>query len=106
AYNRTVNRPEFREIASFLFYDYEFDSERIGNPNLQIATIDNFDLRYEFYPRNGEMISLGTFYKNFTNPIETLILIRSESPGFSYQKAEVQLITESNSNSENPSTNL
>lgn len=88
AYNRTINRPEFREIAPFLFYDYEFDSERIGNPNLQTATIDNFDLRYEFYPRNGEMISLGAFYKKFTNPIETLILIRSESPGFSYQNAE------------------
>lgn len=88
AYNRTVNRPEFREIAPFLFYDYEFDAERIGNPNLKIADIDNFDLRYEYYPRDGEVISLGGFYKNFTNPIETLILIRSESPGFSYQNAE------------------
>ncbi|GAA4435952.1 TonB-dependent receptor [Ravibacter arvi] len=87
AYNRTLNRPEFREIAPFLFYDYEFDSERIGNPNLKVASIDNFDLRYEFYPREGEVISLGGFYKHFTNPIETLILIRSESPGFSYQNA-------------------
>lgn len=87
AYNRTLNRPEFREIAPFLFYDYEFDSERIGNPNLKVAAIDNFDLRYEFYPREGEVLSLGGFYKHFTNPIETLILIRSESPGFSYQNA-------------------
>ncbi len=87
AYNRTLNRPEFREIAPFLFYDYEFDSERIGNPNLKIASIDNFDLRYEFYPREGEVLSVGGFYKYFTNPIETLILIRSESPGFSYQNA-------------------
>lgn len=87
AYNRTLNRPEFREIAPFLFYDYEFDAERVGNPDLKIATIDNFDLRYEFYPREGEVLSLGGFYKNFTNPIETLILIRSESPGFSYQNA-------------------
>ncbi len=87
AYSRTLNRPEFREIAPFLFYDYEFDAERIGNPDLKVASIDNFDLRYEFYPREGEVISLGGFYKNFTNPIETLILIRSESPGFSYQNA-------------------
>ncbi|ODS83566.1 MAG: hypothetical protein ABS46_05995 [Cytophagaceae bacterium SCN 52-12] len=87
AYNRTLNRPEFREIAPFLYYDYEFDSERIGNPNLKTAGIDNFDLRYEFYPREGEVLSLGGFYKHFTNPIETLILIRSESPGFSYQNA-------------------
>jgi hypothetical protein len=87
AYNLTLNRPEFREIAPFLFYDYEFDSERIGNPNLKISTIDNLDVRYEVYPREGEVLSLGGFYKNFTNPIETLILIRSESPGFSYQNA-------------------
>ncbi len=87
AYNRTLNRPEFREIAPFLFYDYEFEAERFGNPNLKIASIDNLDLRYEFYPREGEVLSLGGFYKHFTNPIETLILNRSESPGFSYQNA-------------------
>jgi hypothetical protein len=88
AYYRSVNRPEFRELAPFLFYDYQFDAERYGNPNLATANIDNFDLRYEMYPRNGEAISLGAFYKHFTNPIETLILIRSESPAFSYQNAK------------------
>lgn len=87
AYYRSVNRPEFRELAPFLFYDYQFDAERYGNPNLVTANIDNFDLRYEIYPSNGEAISLGAFYKYFTNPIETQILIRSESPAFSYQNA-------------------
>ncbi len=87
AYYRSVNRPEFRELAPFLFYDYQFDAERYGNPDLTTANIDNFDLRYEIYPRAGEAISLGAFYKRFTNPIETLILTRSESPAFSYQNA-------------------
>lgn len=87
AYFRSVNRPEFRELAPFLFYDYQFDAERYGNPNLVTATIDNIDLRYEIYPRAGEAISFGAFYKHFTNPIETLILIRSESPAFSFQNA-------------------
>lgn len=87
AYYRAVNRPEFRELAPFLFYDYQFDAEKYGNPDLITANIDNFDLRYEIYPRAGEAISLGAFYKKFTNPIETLILIRSESPAFSYQNA-------------------
>lgn len=88
SYGRTVNRPEFREIAPFLFYDFEFDAGRYGNPDLQTANIDNFDLRYEFYPRNGETISLGTFYKRFTNPIETAILLQGgDNPAFTFTNA-------------------
>lgn len=87
AYYQSVNRPEFRELAPFLFYDYQFDAEKYGNPNLKTAKIDNIDLRYEIYPRKGEMISIGAFYKQFTDPIETQILIRSEAPAFSYQNA-------------------
>ncbi len=88
AYYRSVNRPEFRELAPFLFYDYEFDAEKYGNPDLKTAKIENFDLRYEIYPRQGETISFGAFYKYFNNPIETRILIRSESPAFSFQNAK------------------
>jgi len=87
AYYKSVNRPEFRELAPFLFYDYQFDAEKYGNPDLKTAKIDNLDLRFEIYPRKGESISIGAFYKHFTNPIETQILIRSESPAFSYQNA-------------------
>lgn len=84
AYSRTVNRPEFREIAPFLFYDFELDAEKIGNENLTTATIDNFDMRYEFYPNKGETISLGAFYKHFDNPIETISPIVSEQRRFTY----------------------
>jgi hypothetical protein len=84
AYGRTVNRPEFREMAPFLFYDYTLAAGRIGNPNLQTATIDNLDLRYEFYPRPGETFSLGVFYKYFTNPIENRTIVTTEEPQFSY----------------------
>jgi len=70
SYSKTVNRPEFRELAPFAFFDF---SNRIvvgGNPNLVRASIDNFDLRYEIYPGNGQLLSFSGFYKNFTNPIE------------------------------------
>jgi hypothetical protein len=86
-YGRTVNRPEFREVAPFLFYDYEMDANRNGNPNLKTATINNLDLRYELYPRSGETISLGVFYKNFKNPIETVVILQSESQAFSLTNA-------------------
>ncbi|WP_415060837.1 TonB-dependent receptor domain-containing protein [Flavobacterium sp.] len=73
AYSRTVNRPEFRELSENLFYDFKLNANILGNPSLTTATIDNFDLRYEFYPTKGETISLGAFYKNFDKPIENKI---------------------------------
>lgn len=87
AYSRTVNRPEFRELAPFLFYDYNLDAGRFGNPNLQVATIDNIDLRYELYMRPGETFNVGAFYKNFTNPIEDRTIITTEQPSFTYINA-------------------
>jgi outer membrane receptor protein involved in Fe transport len=31
---------------------------------------DNYDLRYELYPKNEEQFFVGAFYKNIKNPIE------------------------------------
>ncbi|MCC5942659.1 MAG: TonB-dependent receptor [Balneolaceae bacterium] len=87
-YGRTINRPEFRELAPFVFYDYKLDAGRAGNPTLKPATIDNVDLRFEFYPRVGETISLGGFLKYFDNPIETKTTVVTESPQFGYINAD------------------
>lgn len=73
AVSRTVSRPEFREIAPFAFYDYMMNYGVVGNPDLQRGTILNGDVRYELYPRSGEGISIGGFYKFFQNPIELRI---------------------------------
>ena len=68
--SRTVARPEFREIAPFSFYDYELNYGVNGNPDLKRSAIINGDLRYELYPRGGEAITIGAFYKSFDDPIE------------------------------------
>lgn len=70
-YGRTLNRPEFREIAPFYFYDFVFNSINTGNDSLKTPQIDNFDLRWEFFPTMNEIVSFGLFYKRFQNPIET-----------------------------------
>lgn len=70
AYGRTTNRPEFRELAPTVYYDFDLGSSIMGNYDLKAAYIQNFDFRYEFYPSSGEIISLALFYKKFTNPIE------------------------------------
>jgi outer membrane receptor protein involved in Fe transport len=87
AYSNTVNRPEFREIAPFAFYDYKYDANRIGEPGLKPARIHNIDLRFETYPRTGETFSVGAFYKYFNNPIEARTIITTELPTFSYINA-------------------
>ena len=88
AYSKTVNRPEFREIAPFLFYDYENEAAKVGNENLKTAQIDNLDLRYEFYPSKGETVSVGGFYKRFVNPIENVTQITTEQPQFNFANAK------------------
>lgn len=70
AASRTVARPEFREIAPFEFFDFEQIASTAGSPDLKRSSIINGDLRFELYPRAGELLSLGAFYKDFTDPIE------------------------------------
>lgn len=92
AYSRTVNRPEFREIATFDFYDFELDSNVFGNIALTTATIDNFDLRYELYPEKGETLSLGLFYKNFDKPIENSLFVQTQQRAFTFVNSNSAIV--------------
>jgi len=75
AYSQTVNRPEFRELAPFAFYDYQTRFVVSGEKNLQRALIHNYDLRYEWYPGKGQLFSVSGFYKSFDNPIEQVMRV-------------------------------
>jgi len=70
--SQTVIRPELRELSSLNLYDFELNASVQGNPLLKRTKIANFDARYEIYPRAGEVINAGIFYKHFTNPIEQI----------------------------------
>ncbi|MFM7430332.1 MAG: TonB-dependent receptor domain-containing protein, partial [Flammeovirgaceae bacterium] len=71
AYSKTVNRPVFRELAPFNYYDFDRNANTYGYDSLKIADIHNVDLRWEKYPSASENISFGIFYKQFINPIES-----------------------------------
>ncbi|MEO6405335.1 MAG: carboxypeptidase regulatory-like domain-containing protein, partial [Ferruginibacter sp.] len=68
--SQTVVRPEFRELSTFQFYDFELSATVAGNTGLVRTKVSNFDLRYEVYPRGGELFTIGVFYKYFKNPLE------------------------------------
>jgi outer membrane receptor for ferrienterochelin and colicin len=74
AYAYTINRPEFRELAPFRFYDFNLNANIQGNYDLRTAKVQNLDLRWELYPTTGELITVGAFYKHFNNPIESYLL--------------------------------
>ena len=87
-YGSTVNRPEFRELAPFTYYDFVFDVARRGNQNIKVAQIQNLDLRYEFYPSEGELITFGAFYKKFKNPIEAAVFYNGSTVAFTVANSE------------------
>ena len=73
AYSRTIARPDFRELAPFEFTDFIGGRAVSGNPDLKRSSIDNFDVRYETFPRLGELLAVSAFYKKFHDPIEQII---------------------------------
>ncbi|MCC7439450.1 MAG: TonB-dependent receptor [Armatimonadetes bacterium] len=74
AWSKTVARPEFREFARFVFYDYTTDALVYGNPNLRRTLVANYDFRYEFFPAFGELLAISIFHKNFEDAIEEVTL--------------------------------
>ena len=57
-------------MSASVYYDFDLASSVQGNPDLKPCHVDNLDLRYEFYPSEGEQISVAAFYKHFDSPIE------------------------------------
>jgi TonB-dependent receptor len=70
--SQTVVRPEFRELATFQYYDFDLNAAVQGLPTIERTKITNLDLRYELYPATGEVITIGVFYKYFDKPIEMI----------------------------------
>ncbi len=70
SYSQSMSRPEFRECASFLYYDFLRDVSLGGNTNILQTFVHNADLRYEWFLGKGQSINASLFYKNFKNTIE------------------------------------
>ncbi len=77
AYSKTLARPEFRELAPYSYYDFLTSELVIGNPDLKRTLIDNYDLRFEYYPDLGELYAVSLFNKEFKDPIEQVFIATS-----------------------------
>ena len=72
-YSETTSRPDFRELSPATFTNPLTGYEVVGNPNLQAASIKNYDLRWEWYFSSLDSLSLGVFMKEFDSPIESVV---------------------------------
>jgi outer membrane receptor protein involved in Fe transport len=80
-YYKSVNRPEFRELAPVLRRDYRTFENQRGNPNLKRAQIHNYDVRLEHFPAPGQVLAASAFYKRMSDAIEdTLLTAEAERP--------------------------
>lgn len=70
SYNKTLARPSFKEKSIAQIYDPITKRTFIGNINLEQTNVDNVDLRWEYFMKPGELVSVSGFYKSFENHIE------------------------------------
>jgi outer membrane receptor protein involved in Fe transport len=69
AYSQSVVRPSLIENSRMIRYDPAIGAFR-RNEGVLSTLIDHYDLRLEWYPKPGEVISFGYFYKYFDKPVE------------------------------------
>ncbi len=72
-YSATLSRPELREMSPFDMYDYETGYSEVGNPEIQATTIENYDLRWEFFPGTRELLAVSAFRKLLYQPIVNVV---------------------------------
>jgi outer membrane receptor protein involved in Fe transport len=73
-YSYTLARPQLRELAPFLFFDFARRRAVSGNPKLVDTRIHNADLRWEWFPNEREVLATSVFFKQFRDPIEAVIV--------------------------------
>ena len=70
AASKTYTLPQIKERAPFQFD--QVTEVFVGNPDLYSSTDYNVDLKWEFFPKSGELFSITGFGKIIQNPINEI----------------------------------
>jgi TonB-dependent receptor len=70
AISRTIARPSFKEMAPVPFLSVESGDLFVGNVDLQMSEIMNYDARWEWFPEPASLVAVSLFSKAIQNPIE------------------------------------
>lgn len=81
SWTRTVARPVFKELSPIQQQEFLGGDVFIGNPDLRMSAVENWDLRLDFTPFANGIFSVSWFRKDIENPIE---YVQRIAPGFGY----------------------
>ena len=70
SYFKSISRPNYYELVPATILSNSSPTSETGNPDLKHSIANNFDIRYELYPKGDEQFFLGAFYKQIMDPIE------------------------------------
>lgn len=84
-YNKSVLRPKFAERLQTAYFDPVLNGKVLANANGLISSVsDNYDLKFEWFPSLGEILSLGVYHKQIQDPIEQVGTTGSDNSRFIY----------------------
>lgn len=93
-WSRTIGRPTFKELTPVVQQEYLGAQGFAGNPTLTISELENYDLRLEANPGDGQLFSVSAFRKDIIDPIDYSNRSTTEPGGaivmpFNYPEGEI-----------------
>ena len=70
AYSETVARQTFKELTPIVQQEYLGGPIFLGNPELEMSSLRNYDFRADWVPYEGGLFSASVFRKDIEKPIE------------------------------------
>ncbi|MDZ4773407.1 MAG: TonB-dependent receptor [Planctomycetota bacterium] len=70
SYSETVAHQTFKELTPIIQQEFLGGPIFIGNPFLQMSALQNYDVRVDYAPYEGSLISASAFLKHVEDPIE------------------------------------
>jgi outer membrane receptor protein involved in Fe transport len=70
SYSETVARQTFKELSPIVQQEFLGGPVFVGNPDLQMSALQNDDLRLDWVPQAGDLVSVSWFNKDIDDPIE------------------------------------
>lgn len=86
AISSSVVRPELMDNSQFFKYSPLLGAQ-FGNQGLSSTRINSYDLKAEWFPGLGEIISAGAFYKKFDKPAELTFSIATGNINYYLENA-------------------
>lgn len=92
SFSQTIARPNLRELAPFFSFEFIGGETYLGNPDLERTNITNYDLRWELFPKPGELIALSAYYKTFINPIIKVYNPTATNPEIQFKNVDEAIV--------------